>query len=164
MRHRVHFRKLGRSTEHRLSMLRTMTMQLIKHERIRTTLAKAKELRRPAENMVTYAKKGDATSFRKAHGWIREKSTVEKLFNELGPRYTERPGGYTRVLRAGNRLGDNAPMAYIEYVDNGKLPLRPPKHGKGLDDMGLDFAALGLDTSSLEDERSDGSSTKQSHE
>eukprot|EP00038_Savillea_parva_P007815 m.172728 g.172728 ORF g.172728 m.172728 type:complete len:130 (-) comp13575_c0_seq1:376-765(-) len=119
MRHRVAFRKLGRHTAHRLAMLRTMTTQLIKHERIRTTEAKAKELRRPAERMVTLAKQGDCDHTRKmVASFVREDPAIDKLFSTLAPRYEVREGGYTRVLKCGRREGDKAPMAYIEFVDN----------------------------------------------
>eukprot|EP00041_Stephanoeca_diplocostata_P041942 m.9583 g.9583 ORF g.9583 m.9583 type:complete len:126 (-) comp6961_c0_seq1:176-553(-) len=113
-------RKLGRDTSHRIAMLRTMTTQLIKYQRIKTTVAKAKELRRPAEKMVTLAKRGEEDTWAKkqASGYLREPAAVDFLFTTLADRYKDRPGGYTRVLRAGYRKGDNAPMAIIEYVDN----------------------------------------------
>mmetsp|Transcript_21642 Transcript_21642/g.56464 ORF Transcript_21642/g.56464 Transcript_21642/m.56464 type:complete len:130 (+) Transcript_21642:97-486(+) len=119
MRHRVALRKLGRDTAHRVAMLRTMTSQLIQHERIRTTEAKAKELRRPVEKMVTHARKGDTPHQRSlVMRWVRGEDAVNKLFTTLGPRYVDRPGGYTRVLKCGRRDGDQAKMAYIEFVDN----------------------------------------------
>eukprot|EP00035_Acanthoeca_spectabilis_P013683 m.255749 g.255749 ORF g.255749 m.255749 type:complete len:238 (+) comp15948_c0_seq5:975-1688(+) len=119
MRHRVAFRKLGRATAHRIAMLRTMTTQLIQHERVRTTEAKAKELRRPAEKMVTVAKQGDNEHTRRlVSAFLREDTAVNKLFETMAPRYADRPGGYTRVLKCGRREGDKAPMAYIEFVDN----------------------------------------------
>jgi large subunit ribosomal protein L17 len=117
MKHGVGFRKLNRTTKHRKALLRNMVTQLITHEQIRTTLPKAKELRRVADQMVTLGKKGDLAARRKAAGYVRDKKSLTKLFAVLAPRYEERTGGYTRVLRDGNRYGDNAPMAYIEYVD-----------------------------------------------
>ena len=117
MRHRVDFRKLNRTSEHRLAMLRNMVTSLIRHDRICTTVPKAKELRRVADQMVTLGKKGDLAARRKAAGYVRDKESLTKLFSVLAPRYEDRAGGYTRVLRDGNRYGDNAPMAYIEYVD-----------------------------------------------
>eukprot|EP00039_Didymoeca_costata_P019458 m.337608 g.337608 ORF g.337608 m.337608 type:complete len:148 (+) comp18180_c0_seq1:90-533(+) len=126
MRHRVHFRKLGRTTSHRISLLRTQTTQLIEHERIKTTVAKAKELRRPVEQMITLAKRGqdDMHARIQARAWVQKDSVIPKLFEVLGPRYESREGGYTRVLKAGRRHGDNAPMAYIEFIDN-DLPSLP---------------------------------------
>jgi large subunit ribosomal protein L17 len=117
MRHRVAFRKLGRDSAHRKAMLRTMVTQLIKHERIRTTWAKAKETQRMAEKMVTYAKKGQSHHFRLAKAFVRDDLMVRKLFSELGERYADRSGGYTRVLRVGTRKGDAADMALLEFID-----------------------------------------------
>ena len=116
MKHRVGFRKLNRTTKHRKALLRNMVTQLITHEQIRTTLPKAKELRRVADQMVTLGKKGDLAARRKAAAYVRDKQSLTKLFSVLALRYEDRAGGYTRVLRDGNRYGDNAPMAYIEYV------------------------------------------------
>ncbi|EGD77924.1 ribosomal protein L17 [Salpingoeca rosetta] len=125
MRHRVAFRKLGRDSEHRRALLRNLTAALVKHERIRTTLAKAKELRRPAERLITWAKRGTPAAHNQMEAWLPERELMPKVYNELLPRFEERPGGYTRVLKAGFRQGDKAPMAYIEYVDNSLPPLRP---------------------------------------
>ena len=126
MRHRVDFRKLNRTSEHRWAMLRTMVTQLIEHGRIRTTVPKAKELRRVADKMVTKAKNGSLHARRHAARVVRTRGALNKLFEELGPRYEQRDGGYTRVLRCGNRYGDWAPMAYIEFVDR-EGELRPAK-------------------------------------
>ena len=117
MRHRKAFRKLGRTSAHRRAMLRTMVTQLIEHERIQTTYQKAKEVSRMADKMVTYAKKGDLHHRRLALSYVRDNTMVRKLFAELGERYGEREGGYTRVLRIGNRYGDAADMALLEFVD-----------------------------------------------
>lgn len=117
MRHRVNLRKLHRTSSHRRAMFRNMTGSLVKHEIIKTTLAKAKELRRYVEPMITLAKNDSVANRRLAFDRLRDKETVGKLFNELGPRYEDRPGGYTRVLKCGFRDGDNAPMAIIELVD-----------------------------------------------
>ena len=117
MRHRVAFRKLNRTSEHRLAMLRNMVTSLIEHDRIRTTVPKAKELRRVADKMVTLAKDGSLHARRRAARVVRDRGTLNKLFEQLGPRYTQREGGYTRVIKCGNRYGDWAPMAYIEFVD-----------------------------------------------
>lgn len=117
MRHRVAHRKLGRKTEHRISLLRNLAVSLIMHERIRTTLAKAKELRPFAEKLVTLGKKDSLHARRRALSIIPRKRAVAKLFNELSPRFAERPGGYTRILKLGPRRGDGAAMAFIEFVD-----------------------------------------------
>jgi len=129
MRHRVHFRKLGRTTSHRLSLLKNLTTELIKHQRIKTTVAKAKELRRPAEKVVTLAKKQTQQSWRQAQSMVHDDHVLPFLFEDLATRFADRPGGYTRVLKAGNRLGDHAPMAFIEFVDNDLPPLRPEHYG-----------------------------------
>lgn len=118
MRKRIAFRKLGMDGDHRWAMLRNMVTSLIHHERIMTTTARAKELRRVAESMVTHAKEGSLHHRRLAAGVVREKSAIVKLFEILGPRYKERPGGYTRVMKLGKqRRGDSAEMAVIEFVD-----------------------------------------------
>ncbi len=117
MRHGVAHRKLGRTSSHRTAMFANMAASLIKHEQITTTLPKAKELRPFVEKLVTLAKKGDLHSRRQAISRIRDVDQVGKLFSVLGPRYAERNGGYIRVLKAGYRHGDNAPMAVIEFVD-----------------------------------------------
>jgi len=110
-------RKLNRTSSHREAMFRNMASSLIKHELIRTTLPKAKELRRVAEPLITLAKNDGVANRRLAFSRLRDKQAVGKLFVELGPRYRERPGGYLRILKCGFRPGDNAPMAYIELVD-----------------------------------------------
>ena len=117
MRHGVAHRKLGRTTSHRTAMFANMAASLIKHEQIVTTLPKAKELRPFVEKLVTLAKKGDLHARRIAISRVRDIDQVGKLFETLGPRYRERQGGYIRVLKAGYRYGDNAPLAVIEFVD-----------------------------------------------
>ena len=117
MRHRKSGRKLNRNSSHRKAMYRNMAASLMQHEIIRTTLPKAKELRRVVEPLITYAKTDGATRRRLAFDRIRDRDVVTKLFNELGPRYKDRPGGYLRILKCGFRPGDNAPMAYIELLD-----------------------------------------------
>ncbi len=117
MRHRNGPRKLNRTTSHRLAMLRNMANSLIKHEAIKTTLPKAKELRSVVEPLITLAKEATLANRRLAFNRTRDRDVVAKLFNELGPRYKARPGGYTRVLKMGFRVGDNAPMAFVELVD-----------------------------------------------
>ncbi|MAL99618.1 50S ribosomal protein L17 [Hydrocarboniclastica marina] len=116
MRHRKSGRKFGRTSAHRTSMFRNMTASLVEHELIKTTLPKAKELRRVAEPLITLAKKDSVANRRLAFARLRDKDAVSKLFNELGPRYEARPGGYLRVLKCGLRAGDSAPMAYVELV------------------------------------------------
>ena len=117
MRHRHGLRKLNRTSSHRLAMLRNMTNSLLKHELIKTTLPKAKELRRVAEPLITLSKNPTLANRRLAFDRLRDKDIVYKLFNELGPRYAKRPGGYLRILKFGFRQGDNAPMALVELVD-----------------------------------------------
>ncbi len=117
MRHRMSGRKLGRTSSHRKAMFANMTASLLRHEQIMTTLPKAKELRRYAERMITLGKRGALHNRRQAASFITEDDVVRKLFGPLAERYRERAGGYTRVLKAGFRYGDNAPMAVIELVD-----------------------------------------------
>jgi len=117
MRHRQSGRKLNRNSSSRKAMFRNMTASLMRHELIKTTLPKAKELRRVAEPLITMAKKDSVANRRLAFSRIRDRDVVTKLFNELGPRYEARPGGYLRILKCGYRAGDNAPMAYVELVD-----------------------------------------------
>lgn len=117
MRHRKSGRQLNRNSSHRKAMFQNMTNSLIKHELIKTTLPKAKELRRVAEPLITLAKEDGVHKRRLAFDRLRDKESVGKLFTELGPRYKNRPGGYLRVLKCGFRAGDNAPMAYVELVD-----------------------------------------------
>jgi large subunit ribosomal protein L17 len=119
MRHRNQGRKLGRTTAHREAMFANMAAALIKHEQIKTTLPKAKELRPVVEKLVTLSRRGasDLHARRQALSQVKDETQVKKLFDVLGPRYAERPGGYTRVLKAGFRHGDNAEMAFIEFVD-----------------------------------------------
>jgi large subunit ribosomal protein L17 len=117
MRHRKSGRHLNRNSSHRNAMFSNMANSLFEHEIIKTTLPKAKELRRVAEPLITLAKEDSVAKRRLAFASLRDKSTVGKLFNELGPRYKERAGGYTRIMKCGYRSGDAAPMAYIELVD-----------------------------------------------
>ena len=117
MRHRSSGRKLNRNSAHRKAMFRNMTISLVEHEHIKTTLPKAKELRIFAEPLITLAKSDSVANRRLAFDRIRSKSTVGKLFSELGPRYETRPGGYIRILKCGFRSGDNAPMALVELLD-----------------------------------------------
>ena len=117
MRHGFRGRRFNRSSEHRKAMFANMSAALIKHEQIVTTLPKAKDLRPVVEKLVTLAKRGDMNSRRLAMSQLRDAAMVKKLFDVLGPRYNARPGGYTRVLKAGFRYGDNAPLAVIELVD-----------------------------------------------
>lgn len=117
MRHRQSGRQLNRNSSHRKAMFRNMTVSLFEHELIRTTLPKAKELRGFAEPLITLSKKDSVANRRLAFDRTRSKAVVGKLFNELGPRYETRPGGYIRILKCGFRTGDKAPMAYVELVD-----------------------------------------------
>jgi ribosomal protein L17 len=117
MRHKVAHRKLGRTTEHRMAMLKNMSASLIKHEQITTTLPKAKELRPYVEKLVTLAKKGGLSNRRLAHARLQDDAQLVKLFDVIAPRYAGRQGGYVRVLKAGFRASDQAPMAVIEFVD-----------------------------------------------
>ena len=117
MRHRQSNRKLNRTTSHRLAMFRNMSNSLLKHEIIKTTLPKAKELRRFVEPLITLGKEPSLSNHRLAFDRLRDRDMVVKLFGELGPRYKTRPGGYLRILKYGFRNGDNAPMALVELVD-----------------------------------------------
>ena len=117
MRHRHSGRQLGRNSSHRKATLQALSVALFRHELIKTTLPKAKELRRVAEPLITMAKEDNVHGRRVAFSRLRDKEVVGKLFSELGPRYQERPGGYLRILKCGFRAGDNAPMAYVELVD-----------------------------------------------
>ena len=117
MRHRESGRKLNRNSSHRKAMYRNMAVSLMQHEIIKTTLPKAKELRRVAEPLITMAKNDSVAKRRLAYSRLRDRAIVTKLFSELGPRYKERPGGYLRILKCGYRAGDKAPMAIVELVD-----------------------------------------------
>ena len=128
MRHRQSGRQLNRNSPHRTAMFRNMASSLFEHEIIKTTLVKAKELRTVAEPLITLAKKDSVANRRLAFNRTRNKEMVGKLFSELGPRYAERPGGYIRILKCGERAGDKAPMAYVELVD------RPRREHQDLDD------------------------------
>ena len=117
MRHRLGLRKLNRTSSHRLAMLRNMTVSLLRHETIKTTLPKAKELRRVVEPIITLGKKPSLANRRLAFDRLRDREIVVKLFDEIGPRYAARNGGYLRILKCGFRDGDNAPMAFVELLD-----------------------------------------------
>lgn len=117
MRHRHGLRKLNRTSSHRLAMLRNMSNSLLQHELIKTTVPKAKELRKVVEPLITLAKKDTVANRRLAFARLRDRDMVTKLFNELGPRFATCPGGYTRILKFGFRQGDNAPMALVELLD-----------------------------------------------
>jgi|TARA_B100000959_G_C14993299_1_gene629002 large subunit ribosomal protein L17 len=121
MRHRESGRKLNRNSSHRKAMFRNMAISLIEHEMIKTTLPKAKELRRIAEPLITMAKIDNVAKRRLAFSRLRDRNIVTKLFNELGPRYKERPGGYLRILKCGFRAGDKAAMAIVELVDRPRI-------------------------------------------
>ena len=125
MRHGHGLRKLNRTSEHRLAMLRNMMNSLIEHEVIKTTVPKAKELRRVIEPMITLAKEDTVANKRLAFNRLRSRDSVTKLFADLGPRFTKRPGGYTRILKMGFRVGDNAPMALVELVDRPEVSEAP---------------------------------------
>lgn len=131
MRHRLSGRKLNRTSSHRQAMFRNMTASLVEHEVIKTTLAKAKELRMIAEPMITLAKEDSVANRRLAFDRLRSKEAVGKLFTDLGPRYSQRAGGYTRIIKCGYRAGDKAPMAYVELVDR---PVDFTAQGAGSDD------------------------------
>ena len=117
MRHRLGLRKLNRTSSHRLAMLRNMTVSLLRHETIKTTLPKAKELRRVVEPIITLGKKPSLANRRLAFDRLRDREMVVKLFEQIGPRYATRNGGYLRILKCGFRDGDNAPMAFVELLD-----------------------------------------------
>lgn len=117
MRHRHGLRKLNRTSSHRLAMLRNMSNSLIEHEAIKTTLPKAKELRKVVEPLITLGKKPSLANRRLAFNRLRDRDSVTKLFEVLGPRFANRPGGYLRILKMGFRVGDNAPMAFVELLD-----------------------------------------------
>jgi len=121
MRHRHGLRKLNRTSSHRLAMLRNMTVSLLRHEAIKTTLPKAKELRRVVEPILTLGKTDSVANKRLAFNRLRDREIVGKLFSELGPRYATRNGGYLRILKMGFRQGDNAPMAFVELVDRPEI-------------------------------------------
>jgi large subunit ribosomal protein L17 len=121
MRHRHGLRKLNRTSSHRLAMLRNMTVSLLRHEAIKTTLPKAKELRRVIEPIITLGKTDSLANKRLAFARLRDREIVQKLFAEIGPRYNARPGGYIRILKMGFRVGDNAPMAFVELVDRPEI-------------------------------------------
>ena len=125
MRHGNGLRKLNRTSEHRLAMLRNMMNSLIEHEVIKTTVPKAKELRRVIEPMITLAKEDSVANKRLAFNRLRSRDSVTQLFADLGPRFAKRPGGYTRILKMGFRVGDNAPMALVELVDRPEVSEAP---------------------------------------
>ena len=129
MRHGHGLRKLNRTSSHRLAMLQNMMNSLIEHEVIKTTVPKAKELRRVIEPMITLAKKPTLANKRLAFDRLRDRDSVVKLFGELGPRFAARPGGYTRILKMGFRVGDNAPMALVELVDRPEIKEEAAEQG-----------------------------------
>jgi len=131
MRHRHGLRKLNRTSEHRQAMLRNMCVSLLTHEAIKTTLPKAKELRRVVEPLITMGKSPSLANKRLAFSRLRDRDAVVKLFGELGPRYEKRPGGYTRILKMGFRLGDAAPMAFVELVDRPEPVAADEAKGEG---------------------------------
>ncbi len=122
MRHRKSGRKLGRNSSHRIAMYRNMAASLVQHETIKTTLPKAKELRRVVEPLITLAKQDGVAQRRLAFSRLRDDAAVGKLFNELGPRFKDRPGGYVRILKIGFRAGDSAPMALVQLLDQPDSP------------------------------------------
>jgi large subunit ribosomal protein L17 len=140
MRHRVAGRKLQRTSSHRAALFRNMAAALIKHEQITTTLAKAKELRPYTEKLVTLAKKGGLSNRRLAHARLLDDTQLVKLFDVLGPRYAERAGGYTRVVKAGIRMSDAAPMAIIEFIDR-DVDAKGKDSGPVMGDDDMDEAA-----------------------
>lgn len=129
MRHRKAGRKLGRNPSHRKALYRNMVTSLFEHGKIETTDAKAKEVRRIAERLITLGKRGDLHARRQALAYVRTKGVVAKLFSEISPRYAQRPGGYTRIVKVGNRRGDNAPVSILELVQDMYVP-RAPKAEK----------------------------------
>jgi len=130
MRHGHGLRKLNRTTSHRLAMLRNMTVSLLRHEEITTTLPKAKELRRVVEPMITLGKKPSLANRRLAFDRLRDRGIVEKLFDDLGPRYAKRNGGYLRILKTGFRKGDNAPLALVSLMDRVEQAAEPAQEKK----------------------------------
>jgi large subunit ribosomal protein L17 len=122
MRHRISGRKLGRNASHRKAMFRNMVTSLFEHERVQTTDAKAKELRRVAEKLITLGKRGDLHARRLVLAYVRDKGVVAKLFDEISPRYAQRPGGYTRIIKVGERKGDGAPVSFLELVQEPYAP------------------------------------------
>ncbi len=131
MKHRVVGRRLDRTTEHRTAMFRNLVTSLFRHERIVTTTPKAKEIKRFADQFITLAKKGTSHARRLAHRDVRDVEVLNKLFDTLGPRFKDRPGGYTRIVRVGRRAGDAAEMAMIELVDRGTAPASGEAEGGG---------------------------------
>jgi large subunit ribosomal protein L17 len=131
MRHRASGRKLGRTTSHRRAMFRNQLASLIEHERIRTTLHKAKELRPLAEKMITQGKRDSLHARRRVRRWVDDRSLIKKLFDDIAPRFAERAGGYTRIIKLGPRLGDAAEMAILEFVEKGEEKAPEPKKAKG---------------------------------
>jgi len=130
MRHGSGLRKLNRTSSHRLAMLRNMTVSLLRHEEITTTLPKAKELRRVVERVITLGKKPSLANRRLAFDRLRDRDIVEKLFGDLGPRYAKRNGGYLRILKSGFRKGDNAPLALVTLMDRAEQAATPPAEEK----------------------------------
>lgn len=127
MRHRISGRKLGRNASHRKAMFRNMVTSLFEHERVQTTDAKAKELRRVAEKLITLGKRGDLHARRLALAYVRDKGVVAKLFEQISTRYAQRPGGYTRIIKVGERRGDGAPVSFLELVQEPYVPASKAK-------------------------------------
>ena len=130
MRHRLGLRKLNRTSSHRLAMFRNMAVSLLQHEAIKTTLPKAKELRRVVEPLITLGKTPTLANRRLAFDRLRDREIVGKLFDEIGPRFASRPGGYLRILKCGFRVGDNAPMAFVELLDRPAADEKPAEEEK----------------------------------
>ena len=153
MRHRMHGRKLGRTSAHRKAMFRNQLVQLFEHERIVTTLPKAKELRPLAERMVTLARTGTLANRRRVLTMVPDKAIVRKLFDEIAPRFMERPGGYTRIIKLGRRRGDGAELAIIEFVD---YVLESKDHGGDSGKTSLMDRARGIFGGGKKDEKAEG--------
>jgi large subunit ribosomal protein L17 len=156
MRHGDGLRKLGRTTSHRLAMLRNMTVSLLRHEEITTTLPKAKELRRVAEPMITLGKKPSLANRRLAFDRLRDRDIVSKLFDDLGPRYAKRNGGYLRILKTGFRKGDNAPLALVTLMDRAEEGAQPQA---GDDKKGASKASKKSEKKEAQDQKSSKTAT-----
>jgi large subunit ribosomal protein L17 len=156
MRHGDGLRKLGRTTSHRLAMLRNMTVSLLRHEEITTTLPKAKELRRVVEPMITLGKKPSLANRRLAFDRLRDRDIVSKLFDDLGPRYAKRNGGYLRILKTGFRKGDNAPLALVTLMDRAEEGAQPQA---GDDKKGASKASKKSEKKEAQDQKSSKTAT-----
>ncbi len=136
MRHRRTVPKLGRTAAHRKAMFRNMVTSLLREERVETTIAKAKEAPRGAERLITFAKRGDLHARRQAGRIVRDKAVLQKLFDDIGPRYADRPGGYTRIMKTGFRSGDNAPMSILELIPDAAKAEAAPEAEAGSEKKG----------------------------